>query len=127
MKKILVIVVLSLFLDGYGFAEITIKKCHIDYEDNFQKQKMEAWYFFINKPKKKINNIRNYKKSFVKKTNDKYKSEGNDYRMKKTYITEYKLTYMDDNYVKGENEYSEIIIDLNDKTVQLGTVNIQCK
>jgi hypothetical protein len=127
MKKLLGIIVLGLLLSANAYAEITIKKCHRDYQDKFEKQKMEAWYFLINESKKTINNVRKYKKSFVKKTNDKYKSEGNSYRMNRIYISEYKLTYMDDDYAKGESEFIDIIIDLNDKTVQLDATTLQCK
>ena len=127
MKKLLGIIVLGLLLSGNAYAEITIKQCHRDYQDKFEKQKMEAWYFLINESKKTINNVRKYKKSFVKKTNDKYKSEGNPYRMKRIYISEYKLIYMDDDYAKGESEFIDIIIDLNDKTVQMDATTLQCK
>ena len=127
MKKILGIIILSLLFSGNAYAEeITLKKCHWSFEDKLAKQKREAWYFLINESKKTINNVKKYKKSYVKKFNDKYKSKGK-YRMRRIYITEYKLTYIDDDYAKGESEFLDIIIDLNDKTVQMEAITLNCR
>ena len=74
--------------------------------------------------------VLDYSDKYVKKVNEKYKSEGNSFRLKKTRIREYDVIYSDDNYAKliSADAYKfEIIINFDDKTVNFENNKTQCR
>ena len=63
-------------------------------------------------------------------SNDKYRAEGNSYRLKETRIREYNVIYSDDNYAKlisSDSFKFEIIVNFEDKTVNFENSKIQCR
>ena len=91
---------------------------------------MDKWYYSINTKKRTGSMIMDYTDKYVKKINDKYRAEGNSYRLKETRIREYKVIYSDDNYAKlisSDSFKFEIIINFEDKTVNFENSKIQCR
>ncbi len=132
MKKIFAILTISLFIASPSQSKIIkLEKCFNTFVDKkFDKNKMDKWYYIINIKKKVGSMVLDYSDKYVKKVNEKYKSEGNSFRLKKTRIREYDVIYSDDNYAKliSADAYKfEIIINFDDKTVNFENNKTQCR
>ncbi len=122
MIKILFIVILAMLI---GFKanskEIILKKCYNPLtETKFNSEEMNNYYFKIDTSKKKMNSIVNWKKMLE-----------NGVKVK---VVQYNLKYIDDNIVQGfvaedngQSTSSEVIVDLNDKTVSVFGLIVACE
>ncbi len=132
MRKYFVILIISLFIASPSHSKIIkLEKCFNSiHEKKFDKSKMDKWYYSINTKKRTGSMVMDYTDKYVKKINDKYRAEGNSYRLKETRIREYKVIYSDDNYAKlisSDSFKFEIIINFEDKTVNFENSKIQCR
>ena len=116
MKKLLLMVILGLFLSNVGFAKILILK-NCDFERS--KNVYEKYDIKINTSYKTINETRVYTDEWI---NSPDRTEA----MSKISLSEFKLTFFDGDYAKGERFFtyrnqkrkSELNIDLKNKTIQ---------
>ena len=129
MKKLLGILVIGLLWCNVGFAkEITLKKCFNTYVyDKFDKDEFEKFYFKIDTVKKSMTNVQIYTKSARDRINKDLKDRGESYRVEPIRIYESKIIYIDDNYVKTENDHTQYKVDLKKRIVYSGKLPYQCK